>query len=368
MSAIKPVKQTEVRDSALKSLIIVTYPKSGNCTYYVRSRSNGRRRIKLGTSKELTLEKARIKAIEVINSGYSAIVTIDKAFEAYEKTGNYSGKRSMARERKRFDLVVAPILGEKDIKAITLADIQEVMESLRPTLKDATKNRYLAMLRSIFRFAVDQGYCDKDPTRSIKLKRELPVKLYEVNDDLVYRLSYAVKWLETRYPRTSCLVEFLLLTGMRVGEALSLKWTDLDQTLCRITLRITKTGRIRHVPISEKCFDVLERLALATSDFPDDGWVFPSSYNNFHMTRPVRPWKEACKAAELPKSFRFHDLRHVFASACVKAGIPLYTVQGLLGHSSIRMTERYSALASSDLLKASKLVSSFLISDQEDSE
>ncbi|MBV7575924.1 site-specific integrase [Pseudomonas sp. PDM32] len=365
MSVIKLPKQVEVRDQAYKCLIVVKYPKSGNSTYYVRAQAYGRRRIKLGTSKELTLQDARIKAIEMMSSGCQAIVTVDKAFEAYEKTGNYSGKRSMSRERKRYDSVVAPILDGKDIKGIKLSHIQEVMDSLRPTLSDATKNRYLSMLRSFFRFSVDIGYCDKDPTRKLKLKRELPAKLYEVNADLINRLNYAVKWLEPRYPLTSCLVEFLLLTGMRLGEALSLKWTDFDQTLCRVTLRITKTGRMRHVPISEKCFDVLECLALATGDFPDDGWVFPSSYNNCHMTRPVRPWKEACKAAGLPKSFRFHDLRHVFASACVKTGIPLYTVQGLLGHSSIRMTEKYSSLASSDLLKASQSVSCFLGSDQE---
>lgn len=358
MPTINSTKQFEVRDPSVSGLIIVHYPKSGACTYYVRLKSDGRRRIKLGTSQDLTLKQARIKANGVINFGTNPIATLDQAFYEYEKSGEYSGKRSMARERKRYDSVVAPILGCKNIKAISLADIQAVMASLRPSLSDATKNRYVAMLRSIFRFAVDEGYCDKDPTRSIKLKRELPVKLYEVNDDLICRLLYAVKWLETRYPRTSCLVEFLLLTGMRVGEALSLKWTDFDLTLRHVTLRITKSGRVRHVPISDECVEVLDRLAQATPDFPDDGWIFPSSYGDAHMTRPVRPWKRACKAAGLPVSLRFHDLRHIFASACVKDGIPLYTVQGLLGHSSIRMTERYSALASSDLFKASCRVSS----------
>lgn len=78
------------------------------------------------------------------------------------------------------------------------------------------------------------------------------------------------------------------------------------------------------------------------------------------MTRPVRPWKKACEAVGLPPSLRFHDLRHAFASVCVKDGIPLYTVQGLLGHSSIRMTERYASLAGEELLKASCRVSSAL--------
>ena len=361
MPVTKPVKQIECRDSVVKSLVVINYPSTDSITYCMRGTTKDRRRIKLGTSKDLTLTQARIKALEVEGAGCNnAALSLSQVFEQYEQSGEYSGKRSMGRERKRYDSIVAPIIGKKEIKAISLADIQAVLASLRTSLSDATKNRYLAMLRSIFRFAVDHDYCEKDPTRSIKLKREVPVKLYEVNDELINRLAVAVDWLEERYPRTSCLVELLLLTGMRLGEALSLKWGDVDFTLLQITLRTTKSGRPRHVPISDECSDVLDRLAEVTADFPEDGWLFPSSFGLSHMTRPVRPWKKACRAARLPLSLRFHDLRHIFASACVKDGIPLYTVQGLLGHSSIRMTERYSALASSDLLKASCRLSSAL--------
>ena len=200
----------------------------------------------------------------------------------------------------------------------------------------------------------------KDPTRSLKLLREAPVKLYEVNDEFIDDLRRAVDWLEDAYPRTACLVELLLLTGMRIGEALALQWDDINVPARHITLRLTKSGKVRHVPISDVCLKLLRRLVEGTADCPPGGWLFPSSHRNSLMTRPVRPWKRACQAVGLPLSLRFHDLRHTFASACVKEGIPLYTVQGLLGHSSIRMTERYAALAAADLLKASGRVSSVL--------
>lgn len=199
-----------------------------------------------------------------------------------------------------------------------------------------------------------------DPTRSLKLLREAPVKLYEVNDEFIDDLRRAVDWLEDAYPRTACLVELLLLTGMRIGEALALQWDDINVPARHITLRLTKSGKVRHVPISDACLKLLRRLVEGTADCPPGGWLFPSSHRNSLMTRPVRPWKRACQAVGLPLSLRFHDLRHTFASACVKEGIPLYTVQGLLGHSSIRMTERYAALAAADLLKASGRVSSVL--------
>jgi integrase len=229
-------------------------------------------------------------------------------------------------------------------------------------LSVATKNRYLAMLRSIFRFAVDQGYCAQDPTRSLKLGREIAVKTYEVNDDLTGRLMSAALWLEDRYPKTAFLAQLLLLTGMRIGEALSLTWGDVDLSARHITLRLTKSGKVRHVPISGDCRGLLKRLKEADFSQAPEGWLFPSANTESHMTRPVRPWKLACRAVGLPISLRFHDLRHIFASACVKEGIPLYTVQGLLGHSSIRMTERYASLARDDLFAASERVAHSLCS------
>ena len=180
----------------------------------------------------------------------------------------------------------------------------------------------------------------------------MPVKLYEVTDEFVGRLGNAVRWLKKTDPSTASLVELLLHTGMRVGETLPLQWSDVNFSTRQITLRRTKSGKVRHVPISDDCLVLLARRLEMTADHPW-GWLFPSSRGNSHMTRPVRPWKRACKAVGLPPSLRFHDLRHIFASLCVKEEIPLYTVQGLLGHSSIRMTERYSSLASEDLLKAS---------------
>ena len=353
MSVSKLVKQVETRDPVVEGLIIVSYPATGNSTYYVREATKSRRRIKLGTSSDLTLKQARKNAGEVLRAEYSpSSLTLSQVFEAYAKSGECSGKRSISRERKRFEKSVEPLLGSKSIKAIDVRDVHAVMGALDSSLSDATRNRYLAMLRSIFRFSVAQGFSDQDASRSIKLRREVPVKLYEVTHEFIGRLGNAVRWLEKSDPSTACLVELLLLTGMRIGEALSLQWNDVDFSTRQITLRRTKTGKARHVPISDDCLALLVRRQAIT-DLCLTGWLFPPLRGNSHMARPVRPWKKACKAVGLPPSLRFHDLRHIFASLCVKEGIPLFTVQGLLGHSSIKMTSRYAALASEDLLKAS---------------
>lgn len=354
MPSLKSSSQSEFRDPIVDGLIIINYAATGNSTYYVRESTRDRRRVKLGTSKELTLKQARKKAAQVLSAEYSpAVMTLSQVFAVYAKSGEHSGKRSIDRERQRFERVVEPLLGKKGIKAVDVTDVQTVMSSLNASLSDATRNRYLAMLRSIFRFSIAEGFSDKDPSRSIKLRREVPVKLYDVTDEFIGRLRCAVTWLSKSDPSVGCLVELLLLTGLRVGEALTLQWSDVCFETRQITLRICKNGKVRHVPMSNDCMNLLAQRVRMKENLPPNDWLFPSSRSNSHMTRPVRPWKQACLAAGLPLSLRFHDLRHIFASVCVKAGIPLYTVQGLLGHSTIRMTERYSSLASEDLLKAS---------------
>lgn len=353
MSSSMLLKQVEIRDSVIKGLIIVNYPSTGNSAFYIREATKSRRRIKLGTSSDLTIKQARIKAAEVLSAEYRpSSLTLSQVFDVYAKSGEYSGKRSIGRECKRFEAFVEPLLGSKSIRAIDVTDVQTVLAALDSSLSDATRNRYLAMLRAIFRFSVAQGFSDQDPSRSIKMRREVPVKLYEVTHEFIGRLGKAVRWLKMSDPSTASLVELLLYTGMRIGEALPLQWNDVDFSTRQITLRLTKSGKARHVPISDDCLALLARRLEMTGGCLQ-GWLFPSSRGNLHMTRPVRPWKKACKAVGLPTSLRFHDLRHIFASLCVKEGIPLFTVQGLLGHSSIRMSERYCALASEDLLKAS---------------
>ena len=81
------------------------------------------------------------------------------------------------------------------------------------------------------------------------------------------------------------------------------------------------------------------------------GWAFPNP-NTGHLIQKVRrSWPSLLVSAEI-QDFRFHDLRHDFASRLVMAGVDLYRVRDLLGHASIQMTERYSHLAPAALAEA----------------
>ncbi len=146
-----------------------------------------------------------------------------------------------------------------------------------------------------------------------------------------------------RYLRPIVIVA--LNTGMRKGEILRLRWRDIDWTERTITILLTKTNEVRTVPMNEAV-----RQALGALKSTEGEYVFSRD--------GVTPLGEIRKsfAAALQKAkiqeFRFHDLRHTFASHLVMRGCDLRTVQQLLGHKQIAMTMRYSHLSKAHLADA----------------
>jgi integrase len=116
-----------------------------------------------------------------------------------------------------------------------------------------------------------------------------------------------------------------------------MRWDVIDFKARQITIEgvHAKTGQTRHVPLNDEALDVLKTWQKQA---PDSERVFPID------TGFKSAWGALLKAAKISK-FRWHDLRHHFASRLVQAGVPLNTVRELLGHGSMAMTLRYAHLA-----------------------
>jgi integrase len=141
------------------------------------------------------------------------------------------------------------------------------------------------------------------------------------------------------------LVLVAINTGMRRGELLQLRWRDVDLQRRMLTIRGegAKTGQTRHVPLNSEAAQVLGVWKPAPAC--DANWcVFSGADSSTPVMAIKKPWMAILKAANV-NSFRFHDLRHTFASKLVMAGIDLNTVRELLGHKSLAMTLRYAHLA-----------------------
>ena len=126
-------------------------------------------------------------------------------------------------------------------------------------------------------------------------------------------------------------------TGLRRGEVIKLRWAciSFDQRLLTVEGPDAKSRQTRHVPLKDEAISVLRRWREQSG----------SRGRLFEVTTSFRTtWEKTLKRAGIRK-FRWHDLRHHFASRLVQRGVPLNTVRDLLGHSSVQMSLRYAHLA-----------------------
>jgi len=149
----------------------------------------------------------------------------------------------------------------------------------------------------------------------------------------------------------SPLVLLTMNTGLRRGEVLTLEWDQVhlgENPRVTIKAGYAKTNTTRHVPLNSEAVAVMKKWKEQGSG---EGWVFPNPVTDNRIDKLKSSWPNLMGAAQIV-NFRFHDLRHDFASRLVMAGVDLYRVRDLLGHSSIEMTERYSHLAPKALAEA----------------
>jgi integrase len=195
-------------------------------------------------------------------------------------------------------------------------------------------------LRHLLRLAHEE-WGELSTVPKIRTEKEPEGRLRWLTEDEATRLLAACR--KSRNTALADLVEFCLFTGLRQGEALGLTWDRVDRSRGVVRLELTKSGRRREVPPGLNADAVLARRWTDGAK----GYVFGScKWNSFRSA-----WEAALAAAGI-ESFRFHDLRHTFASWLVQRGRTLKEVQEALGHQTITMTMRYSHLAPDHLRAA----------------
>jgi len=134
-----------------------------------------------------------------------------------------------------------------------------------------------------------------------------------------------------------------LNTGIRRGELFNLEWPRVNFSTKTLTVigDTTKTNETRHIPLNKEALETLREWQKECRK--KSGFVFPSS-NGGRLEDVKSSWLGLLERAGIT-DFRWHDMRHDFASRLVMAGVPLNTVRDLLGHSDIKMTLRYAHLA-----------------------
>lgn len=256
------------------------------------------------------------------------------------------------------------------------------------TVTHATCNRELAELKAMFSRAVTWGQAHTNPGKALKLTREDHSRVRYLTAEEEARLRKALTARDTKAQTQRAnanawraargyatrpaigayrdaltpLVLTALNTGLRRGELLSLTWGAVNLVRGQLTVQAAhaKSGKTRHVPLNTEAREVL--TAWRPSAWTPEALVFPADTPSANgearqIQETKTAWTGLLKAADIT-GFRFHDLRHTFASKLVMRGVDLNTVRELLGHADLTMTLRYAHLAPEHLDAAvEKLVS-----------
>ncbi len=143
-------------------------------------------------------------------------------------------------------------------------------------------------------------------------------------------------------PYLKAIILTALHTGLRKSNILGLRWDQVDLKARLITVPRTKNGEFHSIPISDVLLEELRKLLRQRLQGAE--WVFAAPGKEAQVDLR-KAWERAKREAGIDKGFRFHDLRHTFASHKIMAGVDLRTVQVLMGHKDISMTLRYSHLS-----------------------
>lgn len=260
-------------------------------------------------------------------------------------------KKTWVTDEFNYKKHIEPRFAKKRLDAISPIDIERMKAEMKKSTNQhgkpytkATIKHQLVLLKRLFGLAQRWGmYAGENPMNRVEVPKLDNGRTEFMQDGEVSRL---LQTLEAWPCRTSAaFVKFTLLTGMRRGELFKLTWDDVDFERGMVTLREPKGGKTQTIPISPPALEVLKSLKV-TSPF-----VFPGKGGQ-QRTDFKGPWLKIRKAAGLPKNFRFHGLRHHFASTLVSAGYDLLVVQKLLTHKDSRTTQRYAHLAPGALKEA----------------
>ena len=202
----------------------------------------------------------------------------------------------------------------------------------RPKVTNATRKRDLNAVSVVLQAAEARGWIEAAPSYNTKRLRERSRPLSLPTDGEVAALVAALP------PMLGRLVRTLERTGLRLEEAGSLRWSDVDLRREAVELRETKAGKVRAVPLNREAVDTLKDTPRHLSC----PFVF------WHSQEAPRRYSDLSgllydyrKRAGVP--WRIHDLRHLFAVRYLQDGGSIYTLQQILGHSTIAVTERYLA-------------------------
>jgi len=294
------------------------------------------------------------------------------------------GEKTAANEARIVEKILVPFFGSYRLEKVNAALIRDFVAILRTrSYAAATINGAVSVLRKILNDAVAREAIREFPAKGRLPREKEPILRLEFSPDEKARFlnafddepsfrrhfskhrslgrvissphfgnaprvfggglrpgGEAVGYYFERFRETKPLFVVALETGLRRGDLLNLRWSSVDLPEGWIRVTVKKTDREAMIPISEACHEALfecrSRPVLSDHVFVNDGG------QPLPWTTVRRYFVLGKKLAGITRRFRFHDLRHTFGSTLASQGVSLQVIAKALGHSSVRMSERYA--------------------------
>lgn len=353
-------KRTDYWDTGIPGFVLECH-QSGTGTYTYRYQDQYGRQCqrKIGGYADLTFTQAqkiakKLRAEVVMGGDPAARKAEKKAVPTYRELADQhlAFAKTYQKRPGNTDAVlrvhIVPKWGNKRLDEITTPEVAKWLGELREQgLAPATVEKIRITFNRSFELAL------KWQTKGVQHNpvRGIPRPKYNNARDRFLTSEEAAALLkactDSINPQLRNIVGLLLLCGCRKRELLDAKWehVNLDRRVWFIPT--SKTGKARHVPLSQPALDLIRQLPR----FDKCPWLLPNPKTRKPYTDIKHPWETAREAAGLD-GLHLHDLRHSAASFMINAGIDLFAVGRILGHADHQSTMRYSHLANDTLMQA----------------
>ena len=374
---------------------------SGRKSFIVQYDYKGRsRKVTVGTFPTLTVDQARKKATELlakVQLGEDVAAkpvseespTVAELCDEYLKRGcGHKKATTKVTDKGCIERHIKPLLGHRRVKDLKRRHIEDffsavaagetamnkVIDGKRIIVKggEGAARRTVRLFGGILTYAIGREYISENPRRGVKIGKDNANERYLYGDEL-RRLGDALREAETAGlpwqfnegaktkhrpknadtlrevidPYAIAAVRLLLLTGCRLGEILTLEWSQVDLERGFLRLPDSKTGK-KNVILGAPALKLLADIPRVR----DNPYVIVGETKGKPRSDLKRPWRRVTSHAGL-QGLRLHDLRHSFASMGAASGMGLPIVGKLLGHASPSTTARYAHLADDPLRRAS---------------
>lgn len=314
---------------------------------FKRIRGGNPERITLGRFPDMTIDQARRKTMEInlaIADGRSPAeakrklkseLLFSELFEEYLERHSKPKKKTWTEDLEKYKNHIEKPLGKRKLSEIDRAAISLIHSNITKAGHPIAANRILALISSVFGWAISAGLWENNPAIGIRRNKEKSRDRFIQSDELP-RFFQALAEEPNETIRDYILIS--LLTGARRSNVCSMKWQDINFERAEWRIEATKNDTPQTVTLSPEAIEVLQNRKSDDSEF-----VFPGIGKSGHLQEPRKGWERILKRAGI-KDLRLHDLRRTLGSWQAKTGASLAIIGKSLNHKNQNTTAIYARL------------------------